>query len=286
MALAQIAASHREVATGLVLGAGDGVLEEGEEPRSVGEELDVAERLEGLTRTLVPLVGPALEHLYRVQLREQLRHAVIDAEVRRRTNSGDVSAIAFADLVGFTKLGEQLAPEQFGEITVRFAGLAAEVAGGPVRLVKMIGDAAMFAAPEPAALAAATLELLDLVEEQEEDFPGGLRAGLAWGPAVSRGGDLYGRSVNLASRLVSAARPGSLLCAGEDPEGALGDGFVLSDAGHKRLKGIEGAQHVYRVRRATGEDDAEVEEEAESEEVDPEVSSGRRGPRRRRSRRS
>ncbi len=99
-----------------------------------------------------------------------------------------------------------MAPEAFGEITLRFAELASEVAGGPVRLVKMIGDAAMFSSPQPEELAVAVLALLDSVEAEGGEFPS-VRAGLSWGPAVARGGDLYGRAVNLASRLTGAARP-------------------------------------------------------------------------------
>ncbi len=157
MALAQVAASHREIATEAVVGVDD----PGEE-RSLEDELEVAERLEALTRTLVPLVGPSLEHLYRIQLREQVRNAIIMVEVRRQGQAAaDTSAIAFADLVGFTRLGEELAPEAFGEITLRFAELASDVAGGPVRLVKMIGDAAMFSSPQPEELAVAVLALLD-----------------------------------------------------------------------------------------------------------------------------
>ena len=221
MALAQVAASHREMVAELVLTREPEEGESGEDAAEpgIGEEIAEAERLEAVTQALVPLIGPSLEHLYTLQLREQLRHAVIDVEGRRSGRGPGIEemAIAFADLVDFTKLGEQLAPEEFGEITRRFSRLASEAAGGPVRLVKMIGDAAMFASPEPALLADAVLGLLELVEQQDGGFPG-LRAGMARGDAVARGGDLYGRPVNLASRLTGVARPGSLLVAGEGIE--------------------------------------------------------------------
>ncbi len=291
MSLAQVAASHREMVAGAVLSESAAEGEEGSE-RGLGEEIAEAERLEAVTRALLPLIGPSLEHLYTLQLREQLRHAVIDGEGRRggRPAGVDDTAVAFADLVGFTKLGEQLPPDEFGEITRRFSRLASEAAGGPVRLVKMIGDAAMFASPDPALLARAVLELLELVEAQEDGFPG-VRAGMGWGAAVSRGGDLYGRPVNLASRLTGAARPGSLLVGGEGIEALSEDeGLKLSDAGHKRLKGIEGGVHVFRVRRADpegeGEDAAEQDDDDATADGDDEEVSERRGSRRRRSRRS
>ena len=102
-------------------------------------------------------------------------------------------AIGFADLVGFTRLGERLPPEEFGAITSRFGALASEVASGPVRLVKLIGDAVMLACADPVVLAGALLDLVDLVEEQGEGFPE-VRAGLSLGRVLPRGGDFYGRT--------------------------------------------------------------------------------------------
>ena len=219
-------------------------------------QLELAEALGGIASALMPLVAPSLEHVYRIQVREQLRHATIGTGDPRASGVETV-AVAFADLVGFTKLGEQLPPEEYGEVTQQFSGLAASVASGPVRLVKMIGDAAMFTCPEPAALAGTVLDLLEAVAEREDEFPP-VRAGLAWGDVVARAGDFYGRPVNLASRLTGAARPGSLLVSAEDVT-PLDGAFRLSDAGHKRLKGIHGAVHAYRCRRPNG--DAAAEED-------------------------
>ena len=95
----------------------------------------------------------------------------------------------------------------------RPAGRAGQrVTEPPVRLVKTIGDAAMFVSPEPAPLVEVALELVDAFEEEE--LPS-LRAGIAFGPALQRAGDYYGNSVNLASRVTGVARPGSVLCTRE-----------------------------------------------------------------------
>ena len=69
--------------------------------------------------------------------------------------------IAFADLVGFTRLGESMEIEQIGEMTGRLFELASEAARPPVRLVKMIGDAAMFASRDPVPLIEAVVGLVD-----------------------------------------------------------------------------------------------------------------------------
>jgi adenylate cyclase len=115
-----------------------------------------------------------------------------------------------------------------------------------VRIVKMIGDAVMLVAPEPASMLECTLALVDAAEGVE-DFPE-LRAGVACGQAVHRWGDWFGTPVNVASRLTTRARPSTVLVTADVREQA-GDGFEFSDAGRKRLKGIAQPVHAYRAKR-------------------------------------
>jgi adenylate cyclase len=125
--------------------------------------------------------------------------------------------------------------------------LAAEVAAPPVRLVKTIGDAAMLASPEPEPLLDAALDLIDAADADGADFPS-LRAGVARGLAVPRAGDWFGQPVNLASRITSIARPGSVLTEREVRESAKG-GYGWSYAGERRLRGIRDPVPLFRVRR-------------------------------------
>jgi adenylate cyclase len=97
-------------------------------------------------------------------------------------------------MVGFTKLGEELPPEELGALTGRLAELASDVADPPVRLVKMIGDAAMLVSNETEALLNAALDLVERSESEGEGFPP-LRAGLSRGAALARAGDWYGRAI-------------------------------------------------------------------------------------------
>ena len=77
------------------------------------------------------------------------------------------------------------------------------------RIIKSIGDEILFAADRPEDAAHIALEL---VEEhlRDADFPQ-LRVGLAWGSVLSRLGDVFGPTVNIAARLTSVARPGRVL---------------------------------------------------------------------------
>jgi adenylate cyclase len=162
--------------------------------------------------------------------------------------------IAFADLVGFTRLGESLEIEQIGDLTGRLFELASDAARPPVRLVKMIGDAAMFASPESEPLLDAVLGLVD--SAGTEEIPS-LRAGVARGQALGRGGDWYGQPVNLAARVTNFARPDSVVAAQAVKDSiaeANGRPFDFSFAGMRRFKGIEGEVPVHRVRRAGATD--------------------------------
>jgi adenylate cyclase len=114
-----------------------------------------------------------------------------------------------------------------------------------VRLVKTIGDAAMFVSSDPGSLVDVALTLLDSAEQAE--LPA-LRAGVAVGPALARAGDFYGHAVNVASRVTGAARPGSVLCTKEVRDAARDD-FHWSSAGRHKLKGLSSAVPLYRARR-------------------------------------
>ena len=215
--------------------------------RAGGGERDVALRFALAARTLTPMANQILDRAFQLHQLELLRSEVIgSAEIAAGEVRGAREySVCFADLVGFTSLGERLEPHEYGAVGERLAELAAEIAEPPVRLVKLIGDAAMLASRETAPLVGAALRLQEAVAGTA-DLPE-LRVGVARGIAVPRAGDLYGRAVNVASRLSAIARPGSVLCDGAVRE-AAGNGFRWSFAGARRLKGIEGRTELYRVR--------------------------------------
>lgn len=213
-------------------------------------ERDLAQRYTEAAEALQPSTLPLLAYILGLHQRQQVRQNVIGrAQIAEgRLDGGREIAVCFADLVGFTRLGETVPPSELGAVAGRLAELAAEVAEGAVRIVKMIGDAAMLVSYELEPLVDAALSLVDAADEQGEDFPQ-LRAGIAKGQALGRGGDWYGRPVNLASRVGDIARPGSAL-ATEEVKDALGDErYRWSFAGRRKLKGLRESVPLYRVRR-------------------------------------
>ena len=215
-------------------------------------ELDIAKRSEVLLGAAGPLLGPMITDLLQVQLLHQMETEAVTATERAAGLSlpgAREVTIAFADLVGFTKLGEVVPPEDLEKLAHQLTDLAHQVAAPPVRYVKSIGDEVMLVSTDPVAMLDAMLDLVDATETIE-DFPR-LRTGIASGSAVSRAGDWFGSPVNLASRVTSCARPGAILVA-EPTYDAIGDDgrFAWSFAGARSLKGIKDGVKLFRARRA------------------------------------
>jgi len=209
-------------------------------------EQEVAERFRGLAERLMPATGPVFSATFKAHLREAVRRGMIGRAQRQAGHFGaeQTVAVCFADVVGFTRLGTQVDVEELGMVAGALAELAAERTAPPARLVKTIGDAAMFVSPEPAALVSAALSLVQAFQDAE--LPS-LRAGVAVGPALQRAGDYFGHSVNLASRVTGIAHPGSVLCTQEVHDLAQ-EQFKWSFTGRHRLKGVSGPQALHRAR--------------------------------------
>jgi adenylate cyclase len=235
MGTARIAQSNRELVVRALTQPGD-------------TERDLAMRLAAAAEHMMPLIGPTLVHAFQMHMLEQVRRDVIGtADLASGELGGTVElTICFADLVEFTRLGEEIAAEELGMVAGRFEEMATAVAEPPVRLVKTIGDAVMLVSAEAAPAVEAALGLIAAAEEEGEQFPW-LRAGLATGPTLPQSGDYYGRAVNLASRLTSIARPGSVLLD-EPTREAAGERFAYSFAGERRLKGIDSKVKLFRAR--------------------------------------
>lgn len=197
----------------------------------------------------VQAMAAAVEPLLGYVWRRHLVAAALRAATAEVTPSGVQQVIGFADLVGFTAFSQLRGPAELAAAVDRFEALAYEHIpehGG--RVVKMIGDEVMFTVDDPAAAAVIALALVDAYGRDPE-LPT-VRVGLALGPVVNWQGDLYGPTVNLASRLVNIARAGSVLASDElGARLAEQPGLELRHLRAVRLKGI-GRMRSWVVRRA------------------------------------
>jgi adenylate cyclase len=158
--------------------------------------------------TVLPFMPQVFEATWR-------RH--LHAAARRRmamvlTGRERAGAVGFADLVGFTALSQQVTDKELAGIVEQFEALAFEVVTeGGGRVVKMIGDEVMFTVDSAPAAAEMALALAEGTREADELSD--VRVGLASGSLLEREGDLYGPTVNLASRITGIAFPGSIVCS-------------------------------------------------------------------------
>jgi adenylate cyclase len=217
--------------------------------RAGDDEQTLALRYAEASKELTPLLGPMLEHILNLQQRSLIRQAAVDTASLATGDAmgGEVLTFCFADLVGFTSLGESVAADELGAVAGRLDQMAVEVAEPPVRLIKTIGDAVMLGSRDNDAMIEAALALVEAADAESDAFPQ-LKAGLGRGEAMGRAGDWFGRPVNLASRITDVARPGSVLVAEDVKESAEAD-YDWSFARARRLKGVDGEVKLFRVRR-------------------------------------
>jgi adenylate cyclase len=155
-------------------------------------------------------VAHLMDYALRLQLRASLWRKLATQEPGD-ANAEDLS-VGFVDLVGYTALSQELEAEELGALVTRFEELAYDtVAEHGGRVVKTIGDEVMYVATEAAAAARIALRLTQ--RSAVDAILPDARAGLDSGTVLAQEGDYYGPVVNLASRLVEIARPGSVLAS-------------------------------------------------------------------------
>lgn len=118
--------------------------------------------------------------------------------------------IGFIDLVSYTRLSQQLDSRELSRLVKKFQFLAYNiVAAGGGKVIKTVGDEVFFAAETPLAGADIAMTLLEQVTA-DESLPR-CRVGFSWGRVLSRMGDIFGTTVNLAARLTAVADPNTVV---------------------------------------------------------------------------
>ncbi|MEU9578905.1 adenylate/guanylate cyclase domain-containing protein [Streptomyces chilikensis] len=175
----------------------------------------------GMTRTevtypLIELLLPELQEFLVYVWRRQL--AAATGRVIQTADDEEMVdrrlCVAFADLVGFTRLTRRLEEEELGELVEAFETTAADlVAAHGGRLVKTLGDEVLYVADDARVAADIALRLIETLAH-DETMPE-LRVGMAFGTVTTRMGDVFGTTVNLASRLTSIAPRDAVLVDSE-----------------------------------------------------------------------
>ncbi len=169
-----------------------------------------ADPVEGLL-AISDEVMPRVEELQSYVWRRHLLSASARLTTERTSGPAATLAVCFVDIVGYTSRSRTLSDRELVTWLESFesAVLTLTVDRGG-RIIKNIGDELLVVADDPRALAEIALELTRRGADPDDPFPA-VRAGVAYGEVVTRLGDVFGPTVNIAARLTSVARPSTVL---------------------------------------------------------------------------
>lgn len=221
--------------------------------RSGVSETDAMALAGRTTEPLIDLLDQAVISAYRRQQElswtehqiEHIEQALEDAGID--LSPGLPTAFAFLDLSGYTQLTEERGDAEAAAL----AGSLADIVQRRSRehrgeAVKWVGDGVMFRFRDPNG---AVLSALDMVEAIPAAGLPPAHVGVAAGPVIQQGGDFYGRTVNLASRISDSAAGGQVLVSPHVRELISAPDIAFASVGAIRLKGLQRAVELFEARR-------------------------------------
>jgi adenylate cyclase len=208
---------------------------------------ELAPGVQGLASAAVTLFHDRfLEEVVFQQTMNLLEEALEDAGVTpaRKTRN---PAIAFLDLTGFTLLTDEWGDERAAEQAQQLSDLAQTAAiTHQGRVVKLLGDGVMFYFADPQDAVRCGLDLIDL------SINAGLppaRVGADAGQLISREGDFYGRTVNVAARVADYARPREVLVTDRVVAASSEARAAFREIGPISLRGVAEPVKLYVASR-------------------------------------
>lgn len=199
--------------------------------------LEMAEEMEGLTRELLPLASPIMDHMHQRFLQHFVEQDVI-GHMESDLGDSDLDlgrlrvAIAFVDLAGYTQLTEEIGDEEAVSAVERFVDDVTNTLPDEARIVKTIGDEVMVVGADAGALTDWAVGFQQL--STARPLP---RIGIHYGATLYRDGDYFGREVNIAARVVARAAGGEVMVTRSVVDQA-GSHLEFALIGEVRLKGF------------------------------------------------
>jgi adenylate cyclase len=219
------------------------------------EELEEAGRGSGSRlRTgldLIKNVQAPIEDLMTYAWRRHLAAAVSRVEALGAAESDlhtVTLTVGFADLVSFTQLSNGLGDEDLAELVEEFDSACADlVTAGGGRVIKTLGDSVLF-------VVNGSREGIDIASDIVEQIGGDpvqpdVHVGIATGQVLMRMGDVFGPTVNLASRLTGVARRNRVICDSATADAIHGrSGYAVRPLTERAVRGF-GNLKPFAVRR-------------------------------------
>lgn len=209
-------------------------------------ENDRADAIATLAESLLKSHELFLGYVWRRHMLAAIMQTI--ATANDRASGEETGTVGFADLVGFTATSQQLSEHELAQMVERFEQIGYDhIPDRGGRVVKILGDEIMFTNPDIHAAADTALALAEACAA--DALVPDVRVGLALGPMLAWEGDVYGNTVNLASRLVGIANPGTVLLSYELGQRLNTDSaFSVHEIRETKLKGI-GRTKLWVLRR-------------------------------------
>jgi adenylate cyclase len=211
------------------------------------------EAASAISDELLPLVDATAMAAYRRQqelvwTEHQVEHVEQALEsIGISLPPGPPPAMSFVDLSGFTRLTEERGDAEAAALAARLADI---VRDSPRRhrgeAVKWVGDGVMMRFRDPAG---AVRSGLDIVRDAPAAGLPPAHVGVAAGPVIRQGGDYYGRTVNLASRISDRAAAGQVLVSEPVARSNPIPDVVFVSVGTVELDGMPRPVQLFEARR-------------------------------------
>jgi len=208
----------------------------------VAAQVDPEKGVRELSTDVLPRVEALQSYVWRRHLASAANRLLAGADPAQPAHA---MSVCFVDIVGYTTRSKSLEESELVSWIEHFEDQTTGVVldhGG--RVIKTIGDEVLFVTDDPATAVAAARELVERGADEDDPFPS-VRAGVAHGDVVSRLGDVYGETVNIAARLTSLARPGTVLV-----DRGVHDLLCCDHGTHPAVEAGAGLE-LRRVRRAS-----------------------------------
>jgi adenylate cyclase len=207
-------------------------------------EYELAHRYADGARVLAPNAAALVAGAFTAHLRDRMRDIFVTAEEAEFGSLRAVAevAVAFVDVVGFTSLGERVDAGELKSIATRLVALAEAAMTPDVRLVKHLGDAILLVSRDASQMLRVLLAINEAVRSDPDAPP--VHCGVAYGIAHLGGADVYGATVNRASRITDLAPSGDVWADAAVVQ--VCDTFRWTSLGPRKIKGAEAPVEVFR----------------------------------------
>ncbi|MBT3297312.1 adenylate/guanylate cyclase domain-containing protein [archaeon] len=172
---------------------------------------------------------------------------------KKRSNGTKTLAVMFVDMVDYTKNTSEISSETLHELHDDYDNLSIPVFQSfEGRVIKKIGDAFLITFENPSDAVYCGIELQRTFQDYNKKFkpkkPIKIRVAIHLGEVSFRAGDVYGDTVNTASRLESVASAGQVIFSGAVYSAMEKEDIPVMHLGLRNLKGLKYPIQIFRVR--------------------------------------